>query len=199
MDRRRRSFVMAFPAGLTLLVPPFAFSQSNSEPRKVAWFSGSFVGQKELHDVYEQRVAQRGWRNGHEITIKHFSITSSSEVSAEQAVDLAIAKIVEWRPALVVVTGNVYSRKVKQSNINVPVVFHLVSDPVAAGLVASLPRPGGNYTGVTTGEDVLATKRLELARALLPSARRVAIVYAEENEPFLRDILMRMGELALAR
>lgn len=196
MDRHRRSFVRAFGAGLTLPVPLYAFSQSNSDARRIAWFSGTYIGIKELRDVYEQRLAERGWRNGREITIGLFDVPPSSAVPIDQRQQLAIAKMLEWRPAIIVVTGNLYSRKLKQTNINVPVIFHLVSDPVAAGLVASLPRPGGNYTGVTTGENLLATKRLELARELLPAARRIAVVYSEENEPFLKNILMQMGELA---
>jgi putative ABC transport system substrate-binding protein len=186
---------MALAASPTFLVPSYAFSQS-SEARRIAWFSGSFIGIKELRDAYEHRLAERGWRNGREITIRPFDVPAGSEIPLDQRQELAIAKMLEWRPAMIVVTGNVYSRKLKQTNINVPVVFHLVSDPVAAGLVASLPRPAGNYTGVTTSEDLLATKRLQLARELLPAARRIAVVYSEENEPFLKNILVRMGELA---
>ena len=104
--------------------------------------------------------------------------------------------MLEWRPAAIVVSGNAYSLKLKQANINLPVLFHLVSDPVAAGLVTSLSRPGGNFTGVTTAENMLATKRLELARQLFPSAKRVAIVYSRENEPFLKNILTQVGQSA---
>jgi putative ABC transport system substrate-binding protein len=64
---------------------------------------------------------------------------------------------------------------------NVPVVFTVSDDPVASGLVRSLARPGGMFTGVTLMSPELAGKRLELLRATLPSLRRVAVLYDPEH------------------
>jgi putative tryptophan/tyrosine transport system substrate-binding protein len=177
-------------------VPTIAFPQSNSDVRRIAWFGGGWIGIKELQAVYERRLADRGWRNGREIAIRLFATRADGPGTPDEREKAAIATMLEWRPTVIVVTGNVYSRNLKRSDIKVPVVFHGVSDPVAEGLVASLRRPGGNFTGVTTGEDVLANKRLELARELLPGARRVAVVYSRANESYLKNILMQMRHFA---
>jgi putative ABC transport system substrate-binding protein len=64
----------------------------------------------------------------------------------------------------------------------VPVVFTVSDDPVASGLVQSLARPGGMFTGVTLMSPELAGKRLELLRLALPALRRVAILYDPEHK-----------------
>lgn len=193
----KRIFVWSLLGGLTFFaVPPQAFSQSSSDGRRIAWYGGGWLGVKELRNVYDQRLAERGWRNGREITIKLFNGRVDGPASPDERERVAIATLLEWRPTVIVVSGNVFSRRLKQSNIKLPIVFHAVTDPVAAGLVESLRRPGGNFTGVTSGEDVLAYKRLQLTRELFPAARRVAVVYSRSNEPDLKNILMQMRQLA---
>jgi putative ABC transport system substrate-binding protein len=80
----------------------------------------------------------------------------------------------------------------------IPVVFAVAVDPVAAGLVSSLNKPGGNVTGVTNMNVEIGPKRLELLRELLPSLTSVAVLVNPANpvvsEPFLR----RMQAAALA-
>jgi putative ABC transport system substrate-binding protein len=65
---------------------------------------------------------------------------------------------------------------VRKAAPGTPIVFSIVSDPVADGFVASLARPGGNITGATTREFELFTKRIQLLRELLPQAKRVAVL-----------------------
>ena len=64
----------------------------------------------------------------------------------------------------------------KNASSEIPIVFTVGSDPVAAGLVVSLARPGGNVTGVSILVNLLSSKRLELVRALLPNARTFAVL-----------------------
>jgi putative tryptophan/tyrosine transport system substrate-binding protein len=69
----------------------------------------------------------------------------------------------------------------KQATSVVPIVFALAADPVAAGLVASLARPGGNATGLSIQSLDLASKRLELLREVLPSLHRLAVLVNVSN------------------
>jgi putative ABC transport system substrate-binding protein len=64
----------------------------------------------------------------------------------------------------------------RQATSTIPIVFAIAVDPVGAGSVASLARPGGNVTGLSTQTTDLAGKRIELLREVLPSLRRLAII-----------------------
>jgi ABC-type uncharacterized transport system substrate-binding protein len=73
------------------------------------------------------------------------------------------------------------ARAVKDATRTIPVVFAEVGDPVAAGLVASVPRPGGNVTGISSLATELTPKRLEILKAMFPAVRRVwAVYYADD-------------------
>jgi putative ABC transport system substrate-binding protein len=77
---------------------------------------------------------------------------------------------------IVAVTTNA-ALAARKTTSTVPIVFMGVTDPIAAGLVTSLARPGGNSTGVTNMAAVLAGKRLELLNEAVPSARRIAVLW----------------------
>jgi putative ABC transport system substrate-binding protein len=80
------------------------------------------------------------------------------------------------RPDVLVVTGLTNARRAKEATKTVPVVVATGSDLVAAGIVASFARPGGNITGITDLADEVAVKRLELLKELIPSLSRVALL-----------------------
>jgi putative ABC transport system substrate-binding protein len=69
----------------------------------------------------------------------------------------------------------------KNATKTIPIVFIDVTDPIAAGLVDSLPRPGGNITGFTTITSVLAGKRLELLKEIIPKLSRVAVLWNPQD------------------
>src|SRR5262249_45414144 len=97
------------------------------------------------------------------------------------------------RPVAVIVTGaSSAAFAAKAATTTIPITFILPEDPVGLGLVASLARPGGNLTGVNLLSSEVAAKRLELLRALLPAARRVAALLNPSSaggmDSTLRDI-----------
>jgi putative ABC transport system substrate-binding protein len=75
-----------------------------------------------------------------------------------------------------------------QATSVIPIVFAVASDPVGAGLVASLARPGGNVTGLSNQQNDLAGKRLELLRDVIPSLRRLAVLANVDNPSSLLDM-----------
>jgi putative tryptophan/tyrosine transport system substrate-binding protein len=94
----------------------------------------------------------------------------------------------------VLVTGGNAALAAKQASSVVPIVFALVDDPVATGLVASLARPGGNITGLSIQATDLASKRLELLREVVPDLRRLAIMANVE----LSSAALEMGQVQAA-
>jgi putative ABC transport system substrate-binding protein len=87
------------------------------------------------------------------------------------------AELVGQKPdVLVAVTTNA-ALAVKKATAAIPIVFMGVTDPVTAGLVESLPRPGGNTTGITNIAAILTGKRLELLKETIPKVSRVAVLW----------------------
>jgi putative ABC transport system substrate-binding protein len=89
----------------------------------------------------------------------------------------------------------------KAATTTIPIIFSVGADPVAAGLVAALNRPGGNVTGVTTLNLEVGQKRLELLHEVIPSARILALLVNPANPvitgPLLRDAQEAAGKLGL--
>jgi putative ABC transport system substrate-binding protein len=119
-----------------------------------------------LHDL--------GWENGRNIRVEH----RGSDGTLGQ-LQTAAAQVVASRPDVIVVGGTVGAVAMSKATTALPVVFLAVGVPVEIGLVASLPRPGGNMTGVTF-EAATETygKRLQLLKAVVPTLSRVGILYA---------------------
>jgi putative ABC transport system substrate-binding protein len=95
----------------------------------------------------------------------------------------ALAAEVIGRPvAMIVAAGTDFAtRAAKAATTTIPIVFHTAGDPVRGGFVASLNRPGGNLTGVTTLNVEVAPKRLELMRELFPGANTIALLLNPNN------------------
>jgi putative tryptophan/tyrosine transport system substrate-binding protein len=93
----------------------------------------------------------------------------------------AAAALVKSGADLIVAQTEQSARALKDATRTIPVFFVEVGDPVAAGLVASIPRPGGNITGISSLATELTPKRLEILKALFPGVRRVwAVYYADD-------------------
>jgi len=105
----------------------------------------------------------------------------------------ALARELAVLPVDVVVTGAAFLAKtMQQATRDIPIVVVLNDeDPVAAGLAASLSRPGGNVTGIYTQPSELAAKRLELLKEALPRTSRVAVLWETLSEPQMRGLLAR--------
>jgi putative ABC transport system substrate-binding protein len=115
-----------------------------------------------------------------------------AENQADRLPTLAI-DLVRRRVAVIIASGgSAVTFAAKAATTTIPILFLAGEDPVKLGLVASLARPGGNLTGVNFFNTELAVKRLELLRALVPRAKRVAVLVnpadVTNTEPTLRTI-----------
>jgi putative tryptophan/tyrosine transport system substrate-binding protein len=139
--------------------------------------------------AFSQRLRELGWIEGRTITIEY----RWAEGRADRFVQIA-AEFVRLKVDVIVTSGTPQALATKQATSVIPIVFARVGNPVANGLVASLGRPGGNVTGLSSQTDELAGKRLELLREVVPSLRRVGIL-ANVGNPFS---VMELGEAQAA-
>jgi putative tryptophan/tyrosine transport system substrate-binding protein len=89
----------------------------------------------------------------------------------------AVEGLIQQRAAVLFVIGSELARLAREVSSELPIVFMTPGDPVAAGLVASLARPGGHMTAITFEYPELSGKRLELLKAIVPHLRRVLVLY----------------------
>jgi ABC-type uncharacterized transport system substrate-binding protein len=118
-----------------------------------------------------QRLRELGWIEGHTVAIEYRWAEGRNERLAEIA-----AEFVRLNVDVIVTHSAAPVIAAKQATAVIPIVFAVAADPLGTGLVASLARPGGNVTGLSSQTGDLAGKRLELLRELIPGLRRLAIM-----------------------
>jgi putative ABC transport system substrate-binding protein len=140
-----------------------------------------------------ERLAERGFVDGKNLELRFFSRRAAeADVDPLRAQQQVLDEVIAWRPDVILVGNPAATRLFQKATTTIPIVFANVADPQTEGFVASLSRPGGNVTGAGIFYDGLGVKRVELARALLPSARRMLIVVDGRNggiAPSSRDAL----------
>jgi putative ABC transport system substrate-binding protein len=133
--------------------------------------SSSASGMAVLIDAFRQELSKLGWIEGRSFTIEY----RFAEQKPERLPELA-AELVRLRVDLIVVTGNPQASAAKKATTTIPIVMTSAVDPVGAGLVASLARPGNNVTGFSSLVPELNTKRLEILKEAVPKLSRVGLL-----------------------
>ncbi|HET9786448.1 MAG TPA: ABC transporter substrate-binding protein, partial [Pyrinomonadaceae bacterium] len=119
-----------------------------------------------------QEMSKLGWIEGKNFTIDYRFAEGKRERLPEFAVELVRLKV-----DLVVVTGVQSALAAKKATATIPIVIASAPDPVGLGLVASLARPGGNLTGLSSLNPELNTKRLEILKDAVPKLARVGLLW----------------------
>jgi putative ABC transport system substrate-binding protein len=117
-----------------------------------------------------------GYEVGRNLIIEYRSAFMRAELLPDLVEELVVAKV-----DVIVAIGSEAAKAAKDGTTSVPIVIPAVADPVSAGLVASLPRPGGNVTGLSLMAPELAGKRLQLLRDAFPKTTRVAVLWNGGN------------------
>jgi len=119
---------------------------------------------------FRQGLRELGYVEGKNIIIEWRYAEEKPERMSELAAELVRLKV-----DIIVTAGPIPTRAAKQATITIPIVMAQDSDPVANGFVASLARPGGNITGLSTLRPELSGKQLELLKEIIPKLSRVAV------------------------
>jgi ABC-type uncharacterized transport system substrate-binding protein len=121
-------------------------------------------------EAFRQGLRELGFIEGKNIAIEY----RSAEGKPDRLPELA-AELVRLKVDCIVTAGETPTRAAKQATSTIPIIMTTVGDPVVLGFAASLARPGGNITGLTTNSPDLAGKRLELLKETIPKLSRVAV------------------------
>ena len=183
---RRRDFIVGGSAAVVLSAPVQA---EQSTKRPTIGFLGA--ASPELAGpwvaAFVKRLGELGWTEGRNVTIEYRWAEARTERYAEIATELAnrnVDVIVTWASAPVLAA--------KRATTTIPIVFAAQMDPVGAGVVASLARPGGNITGMSIQQTDTAGKRIELLREVVPRLARLAVM-ANSGAP---GAMIEMREVA---
>jgi putative ABC transport system substrate-binding protein len=182
MDRRR--FLLTSLAGV-LIAPLIAEAQSAGKVWRIGFLGeGPAVldpGRPLLAHI--ARLRELGYVEGQNLVIEY----RYAEGRPERLPGLA-AELVALKVALIVTPGTQESLALKAATSTIPVVMLFAGDPVGAGLVDSLTRPGGNFTGTSLMMPDFGGKRLELLRELVPRLRRVTLLSNPRNASAVEDV-----------
>jgi putative ABC transport system substrate-binding protein len=125
----------------------------------------------ELQQVFRHALRELGWVEGHNLTVE----SRWSEGDHDRLRDLA-AELVRLQVDVIAVGGGGATRAAQQATRTIPIVMLGIAEPVGSGFIASLARPGGNITGVSSLQADLSVKRLELLKEAFPGLSRVAVL-----------------------
>jgi putative tryptophan/tyrosine transport system substrate-binding protein len=169
---RRREFITLL--GGAVAWPLAAHAQQAERMRRIGVFSTLSADDPEWQArlaAFHQGLQELGWIVGRNIRIEHRVGPGDEDYLRRRAAELVVLA-----PDAIVVNGTSPLTPLLQATRQVPVVFVNVSDPVGAGFVASLARPGGNATGFTQFEYGMSGKWLELLKQIAPGLKRAAVL-----------------------
>ena len=167
----RRAFIAAVTGGL-LAAPLAAEAQHLARTYRVGFLALVPGDDVRLVGPFKARLQELGYVEGKNLILDYRSADGHQERLAALATELAGTNA----DLLIAGTGTLTALALKRATTTIPIVFASVGDPVGAGLVASLARPGANITGLTGQSADIAAKRLQLLRELVPNSRVIAVL-----------------------
>lgn len=176
----RRTFVRGWVLGLAA-APLLAEAQPSARTWRIGILHASYPGMVSEHvDVLRKSLAELGYAGDRQITF----IVRNAGGETSRLPQLA-SELVREKVDLIVTSSNPTTLAAKNATATIPIVMTVGVDPVAAGLVSSLARPGANVTGLTFDVDArqLAAKRLEILKELVPAVSVVAILWNPDYRP----------------
>ena len=173
-----------------LLAPCFSsWAQPTKIPRIAYLGATSLTANAARVEAFRQGLRELGYVEG-----KNIVIELRSADGEQDRLPALVAELIRLKIDIIVSAGPSVTRAAKAATTTIPIVMAQDSDPVGSGFVASLARPGGNITGLSTLAPEISGKRLEILKEIVPRLSRVAVI-GSSNEPGYAQMLKEM-ELA---
>ena len=177
----RREFITLL-GGVAAAWPLAARAQPSERTRHVAILMSGAEGDPETQARLagiRQGLSRFGWSEGRNVEIDYRYASASAEQARLLARDLVALK-----PEVIVAAADMVATALQRETRAIPIVFVGAIDPVGAGLVASLARPGGNLTGTLLNEEGIVGKWLAMLKEMAPQLARVAILFNAKMDAF---------------
>ena len=188
---RRRDFIVVLSGAVAL--PLTAGAQQPGRSYRIAYLALLPGEDTTLAKPFLERLQELGYNEGKNITLAY----RSADGRPERLPQLA-AELVQARPdVLVTGFGTLVAKAAMGATTTIPVVFSMVGDPIGAGLVVSLSRPGANVTGFSDLASEFASKRLQLLQNLIPGQKLIAVL-GNPDTPFTALALKQVKTAAAA-
>ena len=185
----RRSFIAG--SGAVLLTAPLgAEAQQPGKVYRIGWMIGSSVSASApLIDAFKQGMRELGWVEGKNIEYEIRAAEGKLERLPAIAADLLRLKI-----DLFLTPTTAATRAARNATTTIPIVMVIPSDPLGAGLVDSLARPGGNVTGLSGMGMEIGSKQLQILKETVPPASRVSVLLTTSGPNAVRVELERAAK-----
>ena len=171
----RRAFVSGITLGL-LAAPLAAEAQQAAKIHRIGFLSPSSSADPSILDAFREGLREVGYVEGQNITIA----SRWAEGKYDRLPGLA-AQLVGLKVDIIVATAVPAIQAAKEATRTIPIIMAVVVDPMATGLVASLARPGGNITGLSSMAPQMTGKQLEMLKEVVPKASLVAVLWNPAN------------------
>jgi putative ABC transport system substrate-binding protein len=186
---RRRDFI-SLVGGAAVAWPLAVRAQQSARLPTIGFLGANTASaQREWTDAFVQRLRELDWIDGRTVAIEYRWAEGRTERFGEIATEFVRLKV-----DVIVTQGTPAVIAAKQATSLIPIIFASAGNPVATGLVASLARPGGNVTGLSSQGSDTVGKRYELLREIVPGLRRLAILGNVDNP----QTALEMGEAQAA-
>jgi putative ABC transport system substrate-binding protein len=187
-DPLRRALLALTPALLGW--PLAARAQTPARPARVGFLAPGAASGDQFRPPFRERLRELGHVEGQSLTLD----TRWAEGRIERLPRLA-AELIALQPDVLVTVVTQASVAAREATATIPIVMIAVADPVAAGLIATLSRPGGNVTGTTSASALIAGKQLEIIKETFPDVTRVEALWNPANAVF-QALQLREAQIA---
>jgi len=179
---RRREFITLLGGAAAW---PLAAEAQQARMREITIWMGRPNDGEGLRQAkaFRDAIEALGWTVGRNIRVNYHWVTRDIDRTH------MAKEIIEQQPDVIVVETTVGIGALSRENRTIPMIFVNVTDPVEAGFVASLARPGGNVTGFLSNEPTLGSKWPELLKEIAPETARIGFLFNPDTSPYAEPFL----------